>query len=118
MASGDYGHPCAGVRRTRAQQCRHRARRHWQWAALGSTATPVQGFGSRRCTTGLRARCRAPMWLTTGAWGSGQWRKWAQVAASAKLGSVTIGAQGTNVVQGTGGRLTAGEAQGSVIGME
>ena len=34
------------------------------------------------------------------------------------LGVEGAGAQGTDAVQGTGGRLTAGEAQGSVIGME
>ena len=82
MASGGNGLPCTGVRRTEAQQCRHRAWRHWQWAALGSTAAQDQGSGSHRRAAGIRARCRVLMWLTTGAWGSGQWRQcreWARL---------------------------------------
>ena len=89
MASGGNGLPCVGVRRTRAQQCRHRARWHVQWAVLGLAAAKGQGSGSHRCAAGLRARCRALMWLTTGAWGSGQWwqcKDWARLGRGTDSG--------------------------------
>ena len=115
MASGGNGLPCSRVRRTRAQQYGHRAQRHKQWPALGSVAAQGQGFGSHRRATGLKARCRALMWLTTGAWGKckalearlmvaqgfAQWLDRGSAAAGLRARMQGTGAQGKCVWCGT-----------------
>ena len=45
MASHGNGVSCAGVRRTKAQQCRLKAWRQRQWAALGLATAQARGSG-------------------------------------------------------------------------